>query len=552
MKPVYTSRTAPCSAVCPAGEDIPQIEHLVSQGQFKEALETILRENPFPAVCGYVCFHPCESVCNRSQLDAPLALNAVERFVGGLGIRKKIHPLIEKVPFNGKRVAVIGSGPSGLSAAYFFCRLGYHCDVYESEKEPGGLLRWGIPPYRLPTAILKHEIERIEKLGAQIHCGLNVDASFLETAGERYDAIFVGCGRTHPIRMQISGDVQALDGLTFLKDIQNGNRDAVNGVSAVIGGGNTAIDIARSLVRLGSQPIILYRRRRKDMPAFKQEIGMAQQEGVDIRELTIPVRMEKNTRGIALQLQKMVTDGFETDDGRARVIPLKGELETLQVQQVFSAIGAEVQNSWQPPEYESGSILRLSHCTLTDDGFPMARGGDLVNQVLSVSDAIASGKQAVMAIDSCFQEGWTSVEKRLRDCQVGPGPALSMESYLVSDATQRKHPQPVKYHDINTAYFLSMDRTEPIVVGPKERKTSFLDYRVAFTHRSVSDEAARCFNCGICNDCDNCRLFCPETAVFVEDTRRIEMDYCKGCGVCVEECPRGAMVLEEVEHETGS
>ena len=194
MKPVYTSRTAPCSAVCPAGEDIPQIEHLVSQGQFKEALETILKENPFPAVCGYVCFHPCESVCNRSQLDAPLALNAVERFVGGLGIREKMHPLIKKAPSNGKRVAVIGSGPSGLSAAYFFCRLGYHCDVYESEKEPGGLLRWGIPPYRLPTAILKHEIERIEKLGAQIHCGRNVDASFLKTIGERYDAIFVGCG----------------------------------------------------------------------------------------------------------------------------------------------------------------------------------------------------------------------------------------------------------------------------------------------------------------------------------------------------------------------
>jgi len=552
MKPVYTSRTAPCSAACPVGEDIPQIEHLVSQGRFKEALETILKENPFPAVCGYVCFHPCESVCNRSHLDAPLALNALERFVGGLDIREKMHPPIEQAPSNGRRVAVIGSGPSGLSAAYFFCRLGYHCDVYESEKEPGGLLRWGIPPYRLPTAILIHEIERIEKLGAQIQCNRKVDASFLETAGARYDAIFVGCGRAHPIRMQITGDVQAPDGLTFLKDVQNGNRDAVGGVSAVIGGGNTAIDVARSLVRLGSQAIIFYRRRRKDMPAFDQEIGMAKQEGVDIRELTIPVGLQKNTRGIALQLQKMVSDGFETDDGRARVIPLKGALETLQVQQVFSAIGAEVENLWQLPEYESGSILHLSHCTLTGDGFPIARGGDLVNQVLSVSDAIASGKQAAMAIDSYFQEGWASVEKKLRDCRVGPGPALSMESYLTNTASQRKHPQPVGYQDLNTAYFLPADRTEPMGVGAEERKASFSDYRGAFSHQSASDEAARCFNCGICNDCDNCRLFCPETAVFIEDTRRIEMDYCKGCGVCVEECPRGAMVLEEVAHETGS
>jgi Pyruvate/2-oxoacid:ferredoxin oxidoreductase delta subunit len=197
-------------------------------------------------------------------------------------------------------------------------------------------------------------------------------------------------------------------------------------------------------------------------------------------------------------------------------------------------------------------MLHLSHCTLTDDGFPVACGGDLVNQVLSVSDAVASGKQAAMAIDTYFQEGWASVEKKLTACRVGRGPALSMESYLMNDASQRRHPQAVGYDDINTAYFLPADRNEPMLAEPGERVTSFSDYRSDFTTRSAFDEAGRCFNCGICNDCDNCRLFCPETAVSAEDTRKIDMDYCKGCGVCVTECPRGAMTLEETQHETGS
>jgi NADPH-dependent glutamate synthase beta subunit-like oxidoreductase/Pyruvate/2-oxoacid:ferredoxin oxidoreductase delta subunit len=552
MKPVYTSRTAPCSAACPAGEDIPHIEHLVLQGQFKGALETILKENPFPAICGHVCFHPCESACNRSHLDTPLAINAIERFVGSPVTGGKMLPWIQKKPPNGKHVAVIGAGPSGLSAAYFLCRLGYGCDVYESEKEPGGLLRWGIPAYRLPKAILNHEIERIKKLGVQIHCGHKVSASFIETAAERYHAVYAGCGQGRPIRMQIAGNLKPHDGLTFLKDIRAGKRPAYKGLSAVIGGGNTALDVARSLVRLGSHPIIIYRRRMEDMPAYGQEIGLAQQEGIGIRELTIPVRMAKDKQGIALGLQKMALDGLETNNGRARVTPIPDEEETLYVQDVFSAIGAEVENVWQAVKSGNESNLSLSHSTLTNHAFPMAYGGDLVNQVLSVSDAIASGKQAAMALDSYFQAGWKSIEKRLADCRIGQGPALSMECYLANDVCRYKDPQIVGYQDINPAYFQPGDRAEPTIKGPADRITSFSDYQSNFRAQTASHEAGRCFNCGFCNDCDNCRLFCPETAVFIEDARKINMDYCKGCGICVEECPRSAMTLEETDDETGS
>jgi NADPH-dependent glutamate synthase beta subunit-like oxidoreductase/Pyruvate/2-oxoacid:ferredoxin oxidoreductase delta subunit len=552
LKPVYAPRTAPCSAGCPAGEDIPHMAYHASRGQFDKALDTVLQENPFPAVCGHVCFHPCESACNRSYLDSSLAINALERFVGCPAGGEKMTPAIRTMPSNGRRVAVIGSGPSGLSAAYFFQRLGYHCDVYESAKEPGGLLRWGIPSYRLPAAILTHEIERIERLGAQIHCGRKISASFLQTAGERYHAVFVGCGRARPARMPIAGDIQALDGLAFLRDIRNGKEAAFSGVSAVIGGGNTAVDVARSLARLGSPSIILYRRRIEDMPAFHGEIDAARQEGVAIRELTIPIRMDKDPAGIALRLQKMTPDGIETDGGRARVTPVQGEQETLHVRRVLTAIGAEAAPGWQPSAKGNGSVLRLSHCTLTDDGLPIVHGGDLVNQVLSVSDAIASGKQAAMAIDSYFRGGWASVEKKLADCRVGQGPALSMERYLTADTSWPKHSQAVGYHEINLDYFPTAGRTEPMIAGPKERLASFSNYRSNFTKRSASDEAGRCFNCGMCNDCDNCRLFCPETAISAEDTRRIDMDYCKGCGVCVTECPRGVMALEEEAHETGS
>jgi NADPH-dependent glutamate synthase beta subunit-like oxidoreductase/Pyruvate/2-oxoacid:ferredoxin oxidoreductase delta subunit len=552
MQPVFTNRTAPCRDACPAGTDIATLMDLSSRGLYQDALSTILKENPFPAVCGHVCYHPCEGACNRSRLDDALAIHVIERFVGNQAIHEKRMPAMEKTPPKGIRVAVIGSGPSGLAAAYFLNRLGYDCDVFESEKEPGGLLRWGIPTYRLPPAVLKHEVARIQNLGVRIICNRSVSASFLQTAREHYRAIFVGCGLGHPVPMQIPGETHALDGLTTLKALRHDQRTSYKGISAVIGGGNTAIDVARSLVRLGSQPIILYRRRIQDMPAFDQEIEVAQQEGVQIRELIAPLRIEKQDGSMDIQLQKMAVDDHETEDGRAWASPIQGETETLRVARIFRAIGAEADMAWQPQLKKNPSMMSLSHCTLSGDDFPIAYGGDLVNRQLRVGDAIASGKQAAMAIDAYFQAGWDCIEGRLAGSRVGPGTALSMQRYLVADEPRQKQPALVDYQDINTAYFLPAERKKPKTTGPEADRLSFSDGRPDYTTRSASEEAGRCFNCGMCTDCDNCDLFCPETAVLATKPRRIDMDYCKGCGVCVEECPRGAMTLEEMVHETGS
>jgi len=551
LKPVFVKRTAPCSAACPAGADIPAIAHLTSHGRYKEALDTILRENPFAATCGHVCFHPCEHACNRSQLDDPLAINAIERHVGNWAIREKYQP-VEKSPPNGRRVAVIGSGPSGLAAAYFLSRLGYGCDIYESEKEPGGLLRWGIPAYRLPLDVLTFEIDRIRKRGINILCDQKISESFLNTAAKQYQAVFVGCGHGRPVQMQIPGEDLALDGLAFLKDVRKGHPSPLKGVSAVIGGGNSAIDISRSLVRMGSAPIVLYRRRIQDMPAYDPEIKLAQQEGVRIKELTLPLAIERHSDSLLVRLQKMRVDDRKTDHGRSRVTPIVGKQETLQVARVFRAIGAVPEASWQQPGIGSESVLELSHCTFTADGLPIVHGGDLVNQTLSVSDAIASGKQAAMAIDIYFHKGWASIEAELAACRVAQGPALSMETYCDPEKSSRRHPQIVDFKDINTAYFPTSERIALDLDHPVDRRISFSDYRPDTSSGALSQEAARCFNCGMCNACDNCRLFCPETAVCEGEARSIDMDYCKGCGICVEECPRSAMVLEEEGHETGS
>jgi NADPH-dependent glutamate synthase beta subunit-like oxidoreductase len=549
--PKYEEKTAPCSAACPVGQDIPRIEMLASWGMLKDAWQTILSENPFPAVCGRVCFHPCESACNRASMDEPIAIHHLERFLGDTAITAEKRAGLQIKPSTGKKVAIAGAGPAGLAAAYFLARLGYGCDVFEAASKPGGLLRWGIPAYRLSRDILEYEIKRIENAGVRIHCETPVTESLLEDFKKDYDALFVGCGYGRSLNLLIEGEEFAFDGLEFLFRLHRAEQLSFDGTAAIIGGGNTAIDVARSLVRLGTSPLIVYRRRAEDMPAFEPEVAMAVEEGVRIMELVAPIRIRKRSgesssrrTDYELTLQQMKVSNKEIN-GRARVIPDGEKTKTVTVQSIFVAIGADADALWHFPESEASKTLTLSHCRFVEQNLPLVIGGDLTSPVKSVTDAIASGKQAAMALDTYLRHGTDAVESRLATCRVGAGPALSMDVYLENDR-QNRTAHIVSYDEIVADYFQTAGRISAPSLDAKQRIQSFAEIESTLDKKAALDEAARCFNCGICASCDYCRLYCPEMAVMVEKAQRsINMDYCKGCGVCATECPRNAMALEE-------
>ena len=545
VRPKYHEKTAPCIAACPAGEDIARIEMLSNQERYQDAVETILLENPFPSVCGRVCFHPCETVCNRAGLDDPVAIHALERFIGDIAIRDELTLKLKKFPENGKTVCIVGAGPSGLAAGYFLSQLGFSCDIYEARSEPGGILRWGIPRYRLPDDVVASEIERIKKTGVKIICNTPVTQNFLQDAKDRYHALFIGCGHGRSLKMNIPGENMAFDGLEFLSILREGKAVPSNGTAVVIGGGNTAIDVARSLVRLGATTTLVYRRRKQDMPAFKDEVEMADKEGVRIMELYSPIEINEDDGEYVLSLQRMKTSGMETDRGRARVIPDGQITQHLRVQKIIVAIGAEPSAPWQFPSHKNTETLYLSHCTFTASEPPLLFGGDLTNTIKSVTDAVASGKQAAMALDIFFKQGRHAITDRLNSCLVGNGPALSMECYMGGKRLVR-NPHIVSYDDINLDYFSQTPRVNSETLAINNRMNSFDEIEATFTINQTMEEARRCFNCGICNACDNCRIFCPEIAVILQGAKRqINLDYCKGCGICVFECPRSAMDLEE-------
>jgi NADPH-dependent glutamate synthase beta subunit-like oxidoreductase len=548
LRPRFENKTAPCSAACPAGEDIPQIEMLAARGDFKEAWETILRENPFPAVCGRVCFHPCEGLCNRGNYDEAVAVHTLERFIADTATRYEFHPPAPEVLPRTERIAIIGGGPAGLSAAWFLTRLGFSCDIFESAPEVGGLLRWGIPAYRLPRAALLQDVARLQAAGVGIFTGHPVDEKFL-TEDNRYQAVIVATGHGAGQKMGIPGETgdHVEEGLDFLRARRAEKRVATDGTTAVIGGGNTAVDVARSIVRLGGKAVIYYRRRKQDMPAFAEEIRMALEEGVEIQELVVPVEIRGAGGELLVSLQRMAVSGEEA--GRARVVSDGSDTTVVNVKRVIRAIGAGPQAPWMEPPAEGVNTLALSHSRFAygEARRPIVYTGDLTTETKSVTHAIASGKQAAIALDIFFREGAAAVSTRLSECSVGEGSSLSLEVYLGGERKARSR-HIVGYSEINTDYFSFTPRVKQPRLLVEERRQAFSEIDLKISGGIAMQEAARCFNCGFCNNCDNCRLLCPDVSVIREgDTRRVNYDYCKGCGICVVECPRNAMSLEEEE-----
>lgn len=519
-RPVYTNLLPPCNKQCPAGENIQQWLFHSEEGNYEAAWREIMKDNPLPAVMGRVCYHTCQIACNRAQVDEAVGINAVERFLGDKALLEGWKVPVTAEP-TGKKVLVVGAGPSGISAAYHLARLGHNVTVRDERSKAGGMMRFGIPSYRLPRNILDGEIARIEDMGVKFELNTRVDDLHGEL--ENFDAIFLAVGAQigREVTIPASDPKNVLDAVKLLRNVEL-DGDAVDGDKplagrrvAVYGGGNTAIDASRSALRLGAEEsIIVYRRTRAQMPAHDFEVEEALEEGVKLVELrTITQAMDGK-----LKLEKMALDetGFPQPTG---------ESEDLDADVLVFAVGQDADLSLlegvDGVQIERGSV-QVSPNMMT--GRPgIFAGGDMIPLDKNVTAAIGHGKKAARNIDTWLRGQEYKAPERHPDAELS-----RMTTWYYSEA-----PQQVR------------EKLE----GPR-RCTTFDEVMLGLDEQSAIFEARRCMSCGNCFGCDNCFGVCPDNAVLkIRPTEyEFKYDYCKGCGICAEECPCGCieMVPEEI------
>jgi 2-oxoacid:acceptor oxidoreductase delta subunit (pyruvate/2-ketoisovalerate family) len=544
LKPRYINKTPPCNEACPAGNDIEGFMVLTREGKFREAWELIKEENPFPGVCGRVCFHPCESSCNRKEYDDALSIHGIERFLADSQTERKQERQLPKVKKK-EKVAVIGSGPAGLTCAYHLARMGYGVTVFESHSSPGGILRTGIPEYRLPPVILDQEISDIQARGVEIktNCRIGKDIPFGDL--KTFQAIFVATGAHRSRALKLEGeDLKGVfSGLDLLKRVRMGERPVLGGKAVVIGGGNVAIDVSRSALRLGAKSVeIYYRRSKEEMPAIPEEVEEALREGVRIHFLASPIRiLGKGGKAVGAECVKMAL-GEPDETGRKRPVSIEGSGFKVEADAILSAIGEDPDLSFLPQE------VPIDHGLIQADGMGFVHvkgifaGGDASNSVHTVAGAIGSGKKAAVAIHEYLQGGW--LKDKVDRIQVGGKGTVSLRKYFHPPKGEA-NPPVLSFKEINTAYFEHQRRISNSSLPVGERG-GFQEIFFGLSDEMAQQEATRCFNCGVCNGCDNCWVYCPDVAVKREKGQyEIDYDYCKGCGICFEECPRGVILLEE-------
>lgn len=535
MRPLYVNKTPPCNAACPAGEDIVMYLQLTAQGRYAEAWETIVRENPFPGVCGRVCPHPCESECNREHLGGAIAIHCQERFLADYAAAHDLGLPMPDVPQRGEHVAVVGAGPAGLSCAYHLRRMGYQVTVFDAGDKPGGMMRL-IPEYRLPKEVLEREIAAIVATGVEVKTGvrLGVDVSLDDL--KDYAAVFLAVGQSRSRRLGVPGEeaTGVLPGIDFLARVARGQRVGLGEKVAVIGGGNTAMDAARTARRLGADVTIFYRRSRAEMPAIDEEVNEALDEGVRIEFLRAPVAVlteDGRVRGLRLTEMEL---GAPDESGRRRPLPVAGSEYEVACDTVIPALGQVADLSFLDAEVKSerGRIITDEKAATTRP--PIFAGGDVATGFGTVTAAVGSGKRAALAID-CFLRG---VERTFPDL-----------AQNVQAAPRPHDAAVVRFEDLNTAYFEEEPRPRQEQRPAAERVTTFEEVNLGYGEDAALAEAQRCFSCGTCNECDNCLIFCPDVAVLRgpsdDEPFVFNYDYCKGCGICVSECPRHAISFEE-------
>ncbi len=542
LRPIYDEKLSPCTTSCPAGVDVRGFVSLLAQGDVQTAWETIKADNPFPGVCGRVCYHPCEGGCNRKEFDEAVSINVLERYAYDHAARGK-EPLSEKLTPRLERVAVVGGGPAGLSCAYHTARLGYKVKVFEALREPGGILRYGIPEYRLPRGVLEDEIRDIAALGVEMVFGKQLGENLTREELDEFDAVFLATGAHLQAGLGIPGEERkgVLGGLEFLRHVRQSKPVELGKKVAVIGGGNTALDAARTSLRMGATPVIYYRRSRHEMPAHPEEVEEAEREGIQIEFLTAPASVTASRSSLRLECIRMEL-GEPDESGRRRPVPIEGSNFAVTVDTVISAIGERCDLSFIPQGVETDSGLVVTdawrHSTLR--GF--FAGGDLAQPERTVAHAIGTGKRAAVGIDS-FIRG-----KEPKLAAWGPGAGdFSMLEYLTGSSQEEESRKVVRFENLNTDYFEPVQRANMPKLPRRQRLGGFGEVNIGLPEDEAILEAQRCFVCGMCTLCENCYIYCPETGVRLrlDGHYQINYDYCKGCGICVEECPRCAMTMTE-------
>lgn len=518
LKPVYLDRLPPCNNACPAGENIQQWLYHAEEGNYHAAWQKLMADNPLPGVMGRVCYHPCEDACNRAELDEAVGIHAVERFLGRQAWEHGWKPEYNAEP-SGKRVLVVGAGPSGLSAAYHLTRLGHEVTIREAGPMAGGMMRFGIPKYRLPRDVLDYEIQRILDMGVTLELNAKVDDIETAFTQEKFDAVFVAVGAHLAKRIDIPAHAagRILDAVSVLRDMETGAEPPQLGRRVIVyGGGNTAMDVARTARRLGvDSSMIVYRRSRNEMPAHDFEATEAEEEGVMIHWLRTIKQIDETT----FTVEKMEID----ENGRPQPT---GEFEEIEADTLILALGQDVDTSFL--DETPGVEVARDGVVSVDDQMMTGReglfaGGDMVPSERTVTVAVGHGKKAARHIDAWLRG--VSYEKP-------------------------EKPEIAGFADLNTWYYDDAPQTEQPALDIVRRQSGFDEVLQGLTEDNALFEARRCLSCGNCFECDNCYGICPDNAVEKlgpGNRFRFKYDYCKGCGICAAECPCGAIVMEAEE-----